>query len=250
MTKDDNINIKLEVIKDKFSGKISIVAHFVHNAPNVYKEKDGYIWFPTIEEKNLILEAFELTSTTTNYSYQGRTSPPTIPTQQDPSTVVSDSPSRIEPSLNIQHSEHRKTEKKPPVFDFNKDIQTEDFKINQDLTRSNNMLKTEEKKKDEPEKFRNSKNIKTYGTNKNIELPDSYYRSKQEEVKKEEQYVKNIYKDKKELKEGVIAEADTEAIDAALKKYTEKEDYMVQADEKTIIDKVLNQKKKGKWNKR
>ena len=50
--------------------------------------------------------------------------------------------------------------------------------------------------------------------------------------------------------EKVIIEADDAAIDAALKKHWEREKSFVEADEKTIIDKVLNQKKKGKWDKK
>ena len=39
MTKDDKINIKLEVCRDKTSGKLLIIAHFDENAPNVSKDK-------------------------------------------------------------------------------------------------------------------------------------------------------------------------------------------------------------------
>ena len=250
MIKDDNINIKLEVFKDKFSGKISIIAHFNNTAPNIYKDNDEYIWFPTIDEKNLILEAFELTSTTTNNSYKEKTTTPTVTNQQVASSTVPVSPSRTDPNLNIQHSEPQYTEKKPQVIDFNKDVQTKDFKENQNLPKTNNLIKNEEVKNFKPEPFSNSADVKTYEPNQNIEHIDPYYKPKQEEVKKESQYVKNTHKEKKELNEGVITEVETNAIDAALKKYTDKEEYMVQADEKTIVDKVLSQKKKGKWNRR
>ena len=53
MTKDNKINIKLEVCKDKTSGKLSITAHFNSSAPNVIQNKDGFFWMPTIEEKDL-----------------------------------------------------------------------------------------------------------------------------------------------------------------------------------------------------
>ena len=47
----------------------------------------------------------------------------------------------------------------------------------------------------------------------------------------------------------MIVKADADAIEKALKKHTEdKDESMVEADEKTIIDKVLKQKKK--WNKK
>ena len=46
-----------------------------------------------------------------------------------------------------------------------------------------------------------------------------------------------------------IISADADAIDAALEKRrrSKKDDSIVEADEQTIIDKVLSQKKKGKW---
>ena len=50
-----------------------------------------------------------------------------------------------------------------------------------------------------------------------------------------------------DVEEGVMIEADDQAIENALKKHTqEKDNGMVEADEQTIIDKVLKQKKKWK----
>jgi len=62
-----------------------------------------------------------------------------------------------------------------------------------------------------------------------------------EELKAEE--LKTLEKDK-----AIIVEADADAIDAALKKRTKKDDSIIEADEQTIIDKVLSQKKKGRWS--
>lgn len=61
--------------------------------------------------------------------------------------------------------------------------------------------------------------------------------------------------DEKEIKkmedEKIIVEADSDAIEAALKRHIHDEDSsFVEADEQTIIDKVLSQKKKGKWSKK
>jgi hypothetical protein len=48
--------------------------------------------------------------------------------------------------------------------------------------------------------------------------------------------------------DGIIVEADSDAIEAALEKHMgSKDKTIVEADEKTIIDRVLKQKKKGKW---
>ena len=52
----------------------------------------------------------------------------------------------------------------------------------------------------------------------------------------------------KEEEDRVLTEADEEAIERALEK--DKDTPLVEADEQTIIDKVLNQKKKGKWSKK
>lgn len=51
--------------------------------------------------------------------------------------------------------------------------------------------------------------------------------------------------------ENILVSADADAIDAALKKRREEKDKtIVEADEQTIIDKVLSQKKKGKWGRK
>jgi hypothetical protein len=60
MTKDDKINLKLEVYKDKNSGKLSLMAHFDKTAPNIYKDKENFYWEPTLEEKEFLFEAFKI----------------------------------------------------------------------------------------------------------------------------------------------------------------------------------------------
>ena len=66
MSKVNNINIKLEVFKDNSSGKLSIMAHFDSNAPNVFEEKDGIFWMPTVEENELLNDAFQFIGITLN----------------------------------------------------------------------------------------------------------------------------------------------------------------------------------------
>ena len=53
-----------------------------------------------------------------------------------------------------------------------------------------------------------------------------------------------------EQDKGLIVEADAEAIDEAIKKHSKDDDAIVEADEQTIIDKVLSQKKKGRWSRK
>ena len=66
----------------------------------------------------------------------------------------------------------------------------------------------------------------------------------------ENQNSSDMESEKKEEDEKIIVEADSEAIEAALKKRTDEEDdkSMIAADEQTIVDRVLSQKKKGKWS--
>ena len=71
-----------------------------------------------------------------------------------------------------------------------------------------------------------------------------------EEPKPEEQKPDEPEGDKKEYGEDMVVEADQDAIEAALKKHTKEDETLVEADEQTIIDKVLSQKKKGRWSKR
>ena len=47
MVRDDEINIKIEVCRDKTSGKLSIMARFNENAPNIFQDKGDYFWIPT-----------------------------------------------------------------------------------------------------------------------------------------------------------------------------------------------------------
>ncbi|MEA2055700.1 MAG: hypothetical protein U9O49_02575 [Candidatus Thermoplasmatota archaeon] len=70
------------------------------------------------------------------------------------------------------------------------------------------------------------------------------------EVTKEGPNDKNNDGEKKDRATGIFRSADANAIDLALEKRKEqKEEDIVEADEQTIIDRVLSQKKKGKWNK-
>ena len=57
MSKNEKIHIKLEICKDS-SGKLTIMAHFDNNAPNIIINNNEYTWMPTIEEKDLLNDAF------------------------------------------------------------------------------------------------------------------------------------------------------------------------------------------------
>jgi hypothetical protein len=59
MEDEDEINIKLELSKDK-NQNLSILTYFNPNSSNFFKEGDYYIWKPTLKEKEFIIDAFRL----------------------------------------------------------------------------------------------------------------------------------------------------------------------------------------------
>ena len=223
MIKDDKINIKLEVCKDKTSGKLSIKAHFKSDAPNIFKEKEDYFWMPTIEEKDFLNEAFQLMPLDAGNIPSGKT-----PAELD---EIKEVPTITEP---LFEEEIKTTPEIPPE---------EDKTIPPDLPPS--------EKPNELDVFEiTDENIKTDDLVKdsNEKLDDISTKTDEqttEEPKSNEPKIENKKED-----EGIIVEADSNAIEAALKKHTEKDKSIVEADEQTIVDKVLSQKKKGKWSRR
>ena len=193
MSKNDNINVRLEICKDKNSGKLSLRAHFDLNAPNVEMDKDGYFWFPTIEEKDFINEAFQL------FNMNAFT-----PTREK-IQKTEDSLNK-KPFINLPKVEKQK---EPNVFE----------KTNSD-TRDEHFERNIFEKRVDPSKKR--------------------YESEQY-AHPESEKESNINKEEK-----IILEADDAAIDAAIKRRIQDDKSFVEVDEQTIIDKVINQKKKGK----
>jgi len=210
MSKDSKINLRLEVFKDRNSGKLSITAHFNHNAPNIYRDKDGYIWMPTEDEKDLINEAFDLVSINSlapshkNNFEKWEEDKKIIPASKPETKTEREKPMDV-PPLN----------REPTVFKANaNDIRTDEFV-------------------------------------KGADLPDKDIQDKPHEHERREQpNFDEKETEKKEGDDGFIVEADEDAINAALKKHVEKDKAFVEADEQTIIEKVLSQKKKGKWSRK
>ena len=258
MNQDDNINIKLEILKDKFSGNISVLAHFSHTAPNIYKDSEGYIWYPTKEEKNFLTEAFELTASCPDISLKEKTAPPLQPKREIPPSTEPKPVTNPEPKLRIHQTEPARLEEEPRVTEERQKIYTPNYEKQQDPTPDYPKPKVEEIKREQPTRveefpktqprekppvvFNAPSNNKTYQDYKEVETSSP----NKDQEQKQESYLYS-YNEKKEVKDAVVSEKDLEAIDAALKKQTEKDD-MDQADEKTIVDKVLNQKKKVRWN--
>jgi len=68
--------------------------------------------------------------------------------------------------------------------------------------------------------------------------------------KTEKESKSNDLEDKtKEEDKRILVKADELAINTVLKKSEEKDNSIVEVDEQTIIEKVISQKKKGKWSK-
>jgi hypothetical protein len=217
MVRDDKINIKIEVCRDKTSGKLSIMARFNENAPNIFQEKGDYFWIPTPEEKDFLNEAFALVPLDTSHINSNITTP----------KLGEEREVKVEPEL-----EPEIPDEKPEVPPLEK---TEKPSIFEEPTLDN----------------------KPIGTENEAEMPNEDIPTKSDEPigmeeleKPEEHDFDELDPEESEDDTGIIVEADADAIDKALKRHTLKDKTIVEADEQTIVDKVLSQKKKGKWNKR
>jgi len=214
MTKENKIHIKLEVCRDEQSHGLTIMTHFDESAPNFFKDKEGYFWIPTAEEKDFLNEAFELA--------------PSSGTKMTPEKSV-DIPSEMEeeaptPEPIVEEKEETPLPEPAPVAE-----------------------KEEEKPEELPFSPFENKEIQ-----KPVEMPPLEQDEKEEvfEVTREEPAPPHMEDATKEEDKDPIVEADDHAIENALKKRQAKEtdDTIVAADEKTIVEKVLSQKKKGKWS--
>ena len=216
MTKEDKIHIKLEICKDEQSHGLTIMTHFDESAPNFFKDKEGYFWIPTVEEKDFLNEAFGLapsSGTKTTLEKPVATSPEKKEEAPTPEPVVEEKEETPLPEpTTVVEKEEEKTEELPLSPFENKEMQ-------------------------EP-----------------VDMPSLEQTEKEEifEVTREEPVPPYADNTTKEEDKGVIVEADDHAIEKALKKRQEKEkekdSSIVAADEKTIVEKVLSQKKKGKWS--
>jgi len=211
MPKEGKIHIKLEICKDKHSNTLTIMTHFDEDAPNIFKDTEGYYWIPTVEEKDFLNDAFNL--------MPARGSPP-MPKKPAPPT-------------------QEKKESKPQEPEIEKEFEPV----------PNPSEPTPEKEEDEKQSPFPS--LENKDKEEHVDMPP-FEQSNKEEVFEVEGRSEKEPKDEKEIPEkdkGLIAKADDSAIENALKKYqnTAEDKSIVEADEQTIIEKVLSQKKKGKW---
>ena len=59
MTKD-NINCKIELIKDPITGRMSLTAHLNPQSPNITTDEHTISWSPTQEEQQFLVDAIHL----------------------------------------------------------------------------------------------------------------------------------------------------------------------------------------------
>lgn len=84
MINDDEINIKLELLKDKNTGKLSIAVRFDTKASNISFENNQCIWIPTSAEKDLLNDAFKLVyKTNSHLEVQTKTKETTEPRKEN-----------------------------------------------------------------------------------------------------------------------------------------------------------------------
>lgn len=238
MPKDKNVGIKIELIKDKQSGKLKMVAHFDINSPNVIFENDEYMWIPTLEEKELIDEAFnfipsEKTSKlTSDQLIDDEVKKPIKEEETEYHSEIKEEPPILEPE--IQEETPEEVIDAPP-------IEKEEPSVFEVTGEESSQIEEKDEKEIEPE------------LEEKQGEPEPPMSAKVEIKQNEEEY-DEVKKDKKSPEdEGMIVEADADAIEAALKRHVGKEDRddsFKEVDEQTIIDRVLSQKKKGKWAKK
>ena len=289
MANDNKINIKLEVCRDKNSGKLTIMAHFDAKSPNILIDKNEYIWIPTVEEKDLINEAFNFIPKSDKLN-----SPKPVENKIDIDEKEKneiDTKTELESQIEIKKEEeiktpsekikeeienkiqeHKQDEAKnnlenndspePAVFEITTETipaQKTDIKepVKQEIKEDSNELvkdlpkqEPDELPKQEPEELAKQEPIKE-DMDVKIQIKEDEENSKQSP----QDSINNNDSDKKqkEVEEGIIVEADAEAIEEAIKRHVgkdEEDDSIVEVDEQTIIDKVLSQKKKGKWSKK
>lgn len=223
MPKDKNVNIRLELSRAD-NGKLRIIAHFNSKAPNVFTDKNEYIWVPTVEEKDLINEAFSFIPSSFTSDNSKKVSSDNIRPEIKEKTKARSEIETIfekEPELETKTEEPVEKFAEPSVFERLKEDSV--FEVtNHDEPEDDTRQKTEETKNEMKPK---------------IEVKEEYSSNKKDEIIDED--------------DGLIVEADEEAIREALKKHEkdddEFDDSIREVDEKTIIDRVLSQKKKGKW---
>jgi len=270
MGKDNNIYIRVELSRDKNKGALNLVTHFELDAPNVLNHSEGYFWFPTEGEKDLISETFELMpsdakSKPSLETIEIKSSPkPEARPGPDLNTTVEVISPNHEPEKTLQPEPPKEftltpqpeppkeeiTQTQQPIPEPEKTLQPEPPKEEITQTQSIPDESTQEKKENLPP-LEPDEEIKSGYEVAEQKIEEELQKRNQPQPEEKPKDENQEDKKNKEAEEdnGMIVKADSEAIEEALRKHSqEKDESMVDVDEKTIIDKVLKQKKK--WNKK
>lgn len=253
MNKNDNIHIRIELCKDGDSGDITLMTYFDTNAPNFSQDDKGFYWLPTPDEKNFLNEVFELFP-----EFQMK-SPSLNKTLSEPLKHTDENPVFNELPVDMESKEPEKTmtdplEKKeepvtnyPPQTDMErKELEktiTDPLEKKETLTPPPSQANMEQRESETPSSPFEKQERKYPIDN----IPP--FQKKEETNPEMNQDTSNTNDDireqiKDEQKKEFV-EADDQDIDKALEKGEDKS--MIEADEDTIVERVLSQKQKGKW---
>jgi len=281
---DDDVHIKIELFKDSNSGKMALRVHFDDDAPNVIMENKGCYWKPTTEEEKILHEAFNLLSfdkKTTKSSEEDKnyTKHSTYQTKEE---YIPETQPKYEPKMKSKFEEEKTTE---PIMesktDFNQnpepktDSKFEKEKVSEPVmesrTESGFEHKSDSKVETIPSRRTDNKEeiLETpkpeekkkhlFGFRKEKDTSSSDKKTAENEPKVDVKSDKEFKKpadakddsDKFFKEDLLVSDSNNEDVEDVEKKHSENEDdeKIVEADEKTILDRVLSQKKKGKWRK-
>ena len=233
LSKDDNIHIKLEISKDKDTNELVITTRFDPSSSNFSKDEYGYIWIPTAEEIKFINDAFELVPTD-----KIKISPP----EKKPIKTTEKKEEKVETNKPQVKVEEKPEEPAPPERKIEKEPLSHTQQKEKKVETNKPQVKVEEKL-EEPSPFER----------KTEKEPLDHIEKKEEEMRfevtgEEQTSEKSPSKATNDADKSIIVKADEKAIEKALKKDEDENGTIKEADEQTIIDKVLSQKKKGKWS--
>ncbi|RLE68849.1 MAG: hypothetical protein DRJ45_07410 [Thermoprotei archaeon] len=251
MSENNKIHIKIELEKNPHYGNIVLKTQFDPNAPNFFYDKDGISWCPTSEESEFINEAFELMSKGQGGHFENKIADKTTS-------------NKIHIKIQLEKNPHYgdlviKAQFDPNAPNFFEDKETKTISwcpsteeiefINEAFglmpkSRNTHFINKKELEK----KTELDEKTERVNTEKNKESIDKDITEKITSNKNIEEF--DFERRKEEKLEGnvTVVSADSKTIDELVNKNKEgKDDFMVEASEGTILNKVLKQKKKGKW---
>jgi hypothetical protein len=264
MFKKDKIHIRIELCKDENSGNITLLTYFDPNAPNLSQDNKGFYWLPTSEEKDFINDVFAL------FPEFEMKSPSHEKIVSESLEKREEKPIESRPQINMERKEPEPsysppTETKeeprtlyPPQTNMeNKESQSTPVEPTENREEPKTLYPPENNMENKESETPISPPPYSDMEKKEPESPPSPFEKQEREYpvdnippfqKTEESESGETQQNSDEIKDDSkkdFVEADDQAIDRALEKGEEKE--MVEADEDTIVEKVLSQKQKGKW---